>query len=158
MTPQYYWSTIIKIIIVLAILFLCYLYFPSLTMQIGTIPLVLIFIAVLLWVTIYIFNKKYVNFLTINYSDKTIEVNYIKPFKVCNYKTDFNKFGYEYFDNSYGFFPRRFIHKVLRMNFDNILELKISQLETTFPIETMNEIVKEFERLGMRTLDKSNLL
>lgn len=103
-------------------------------------------------------NKKHVNYLIFNYNEKTIEVNYIKPFKECTYKTNFDKVGFEYYDNGYGFFPRQFIHKVLRLNFNNTITLKISQLEMSFPIETMNEIAEELKKLNVRQLSKSNLI
>jgi hypothetical protein len=145
-TPRFYWTSLLKISAAVIFVFYVFPFLSSSHGQIGKSAWIISFIGSLTLVVLLLFKKKYVNYLKINYTDKTIEAFYIKPFKECSVKADINNFDYSYKTVSYDLFGI-YHWKVLKMTFNNNIKLSISQNEIAFSLETMNEIAEAFMKL-----------
>lgn len=143
-TPRFYFESFIKVVVALFLVMLACIYLSP-KASISTTTLITLFSAIVVGIGIYIFTRKYVNYVVLNYNNKTIEIFYIEPFRESSKKGQFTNFDFSYYTKSYDLFNIR-TWKVLRMNIDNS-EFRVSQLELTFPLETMEEMADTFGKL-----------
>lgn len=147
-TPRYYLESFVKITVILFLLTLVNIYFPDARNNISTPALIGLFSIILIATSIYLFTKKYVNYVVLNYKDKTIEVFYVDPFKESSVKTNFDNFHFAYYTETYDPIFKTLTWQVLSMNIDSD-KFKISELELTFPLQTMKEMADEFEKIKL---------
>ncbi len=145
-TPRFYMESFVKVFVGLLLMTLVFIFFPTSQANLSTPTLIGLFSVILIATSIYLFTRKYVNYVKLDYKDKTIEVFYLEPFRESTIKTNFDNFDFSYYTKTYDFLFKIRTWKVLKMNLDHC-EFKISERELTFSLETMIEMVNEFEKI-----------
>jgi|GEM_PF-4409781 len=143
-TPGYYMQSFFKIAMVLTALFFLEELFKGSKKYMPFTPRLILTIVMYIGIVWYMLRRKYINYIKINNTKKTLEINYIKPFEEVTKEAPFLNFSF-YVDEVTSY--RRPTYRVIRINLFNDTQLKISEQEFNFSKESLDMLISQLAEI-----------